>query len=389
MREEWSSETKNVHLLGERKAYDSLVPPIYQTSTFQLRSASDGAEKAVSIHPQRFYTRWGNPTVQILEDAVAEMERGEKALASASGMGAISTVLLTLLGRKRHVVAGKTLYSGTEGLFTVSLSRHGVECAFVDPTEPSNFGEATTSQTALYYIESPANPTMTLTDIRAVAEIGERRGVPVVVDNTFATPYNQNPLKLGAQVVVHSATKYLGGHLDATGGVLVCDEEFFEKAWKTLKTLGMSLSPFEAWLIVKGLRTFHLRMERHNSNAQEVAGFLDEQPSVKRVYYPGLKESSQFELAERQMRGFGGMVSFEIEGGYDAGRRFVESVKLCRLAVSLGGVQTLVEHPSSMTHGMLTEEARKRGGLSEGLIRVSVGIEDPADIIADIRQALL
>ena len=388
MREEWSLETRSVHLPGEREIDDGLVPPIHQISTFQLKSAADAAEKAASTHPERFYTRWGNPTVQILENAVAEMERGEKALASASGMGAISTTVLTLLEKKKHVVAGRPLYSATSELFTGVLSPYGVNCTFVDPTDPTNFGDATTSDTALYYVESPANPTLTLTDIRAVAETGEARGVPLIVDNTFATPYNQNPLELGARVVIHSATKYLGGHLDATGGILVADAEFFKKAWKTLETMGTSLSPFEAWLILRGLRTFHLRMKRHNSNAQEVAEFLERQPSVDRVYYPGLENSPQFVLARRQMRGYGGMISFEIAGGYDAGRRFVESIGLCRLAVSLGGVQTLVEHPSSMTHGTLSEEEKRMGGISEGLIRISVGIEHPTDIIADVSRAL-
>lgn len=387
MSDEWRFDTRNVHLPGERTREDELVPPIFQAATFRLETAQEGAEKSLATHPEKFYTRWGNPTTKVLEDAVAEMEGGEKALAASSGMGAISTAVITLLGEKKHVVAGETLYAGTEELLTRILPGYDVETTFVDPTEPSNFRAATREDTGLYYLESPANPTLTLTDLKKVAETGEDAGVPVVVDNTFATPYNQRPIDLGVDVVVHSATKYLGGHLDATGGIVVSDEEFYQEAWETVKIFGPTLSPMESWLLIRGLRTFSLRMERHNSNAEHIATFLEERPGVEKVYYPGLESNPQRELAERQMTGYGGMVSFELSG-YQEGKRFVEEVELCRLAVSLGGVKTLVEHPASMTHGMLTEEERRKAGISEGLIRLSIGTENPDDIREDIEDAL-
>ncbi len=387
-RKKWSVDTRTVHLPGERTEDSSFVPPIYQTATFQLGSAKDGADYALQTHPTRFYTRWGNPTTRLLEQAVAELEGGEDALATSSGMGAISTAILTEVKKDARIVAQKTLYSGTEELLTHVLPDFGVKFELVDARNLEEVKTALSRNTALLYLETPANPTMDIVDIGACVKIAAEKNIPVFVDNTFASPYNQNPLELGASVVLHSATKYLGGHADVTGGVLVGGRRFIRRAWQTLKVFGPCLSPFDSWLILRGIRTLAVRMQRHNENAQRLAENLASHPSVDTVYYPGLRSHIQHRVARKQMKGFGGMLSFEVKGGYAQAKRFVEGVKLARLAVSLGGVQTLVEHAASMTHGMLSEAERRKAGISEGLIRVSVGIEDVNDLIDDFRRAL-
>jgi len=389
MRKKLHPRTRVVHPPGGSEPGGSLSPPIHQTSTFRLASAADGAELSAQTHPSRLYTRWGNPTTRILEKAVAELEGGEDALAVASGMGAISCAVLTLVRGGDHIVAGKTLYAATTELFARVLPGYGVETTLVDPSDPRNFEAAIRPETRLVYVESPANPTLAVTDIRGVARIAGKRRIPVVADNTFATPHNQLPLALGATAVVHSATKYLGGHTDVTAGVVIGRRAFVRKAWYTLKVLGPTLSPFDSWLLIRGLRTFALRMERHDRNALELARFLEAHPRVLRVHYPGLASHPDHALARRQMRGgFGGMLSLEVRGGYRAAKRFVESLRIAVLAVSLGGVETLVSHPASMTHGPLRPEERARAGISEGLVRVSVGIEDIGDLKADFDRAL-
>ncbi len=366
----------------------SLSPPIYHTSTFRLSSARAGAKMSLATHPTLLYTRWGNPTTRRLERAVASLEGGEDALATASGMAAITVAVFTVIGAGDHVVAGRTLYAATEELFTRILPRFGVRVTFVDPRDATRFLRAIGRRTRLLYVETPSNPTLELTDIAAVSAVGRARGIPVFVDGTFASPFNQSPLALGADVSLHSSTKYIGGHADVTGGLVVGSRAFIERAWKTVKIFGPAASPLEAWLLLRGLRTFALRLERHNANALALAQFLEGHSAVERVHYPGLPSHPQHALARRQMRGGTGMLSFEIRGGIDAGRRFVESVEVATLAVSLGGVETLVEHPATMTHGMLSREERARGGVRDSLIRVSVGIEDRDDLLADFAAAL-
>lgn len=382
----WKLRTRTVHIPSEDKD-GALSPPIYQTSTFVLSSADEGASYASSIHPERYYTRWGNPTVNLLEGAVADLEEGDAGLATSSGMGAISVALLTALKDKKHVVASKTLYSATHELLTRLLNNYGVRINFVDPNDLEGFNQAVTRDTGAVYIETPSNPTLEIMDIKALAEVCEGRCM-LIVDNTFATPYNQRPLRLGATVVIHSSTKYLSGHFDVTGGIIVSEKGFIKDAWKSLKLLGTSMSPFDAWLTIRGLRTLSVRMEKHNENAMRLALFLENHDNVKRVMYPGLKSHPHHGIAVKQMEGFGGMLSFELKGGYQAGKKFVESLELCKLAVSLGGVQTILEHPASMSHAPLLSEERKTMGITDGLIRISVGIEDPDDIITDIAQAL-
>ncbi len=381
-------QSRCVHPRRSEETGPSLSMPIHMTSSFRLDNAALGAEYSVAQHPEKFYTRWGNPTIKVLEDTLADLEGGEAALATASGMAAISTGVLTCVKAGDHIVAGKTLYTATTELFLRVLPQYNVTCTLVSPDDPQAFAAAMRPETKLVYVETPANPTLGITDIREVcAQVG-RPGVEIMADNTFASPINQNPLSLGATIVAHSSTKFIGGHTDVTGGALISRQEFIDRAWFTLKVNGAIPSPFDAWLLLRGINTLPLRVHRQNENALQLARFLSELPAVKKVHYPGLTSHPDHEVARKQMRGFTGILSFELADGFDVARRFVESVKLATLAVSLGGVETLVEHPSSMTHGPLTEEERKTAGFDDGLVRVSVGIEDIEDLIADFEQAL-
>lgn len=367
----------------------AVVPPVHLSTTFAFPSAEAGAALFAGERPGYIYTRLSNPTVAVLEAKVADLEGGEAALATASGMAAIATVLLTLLGDGGHVVCTDALYSATYDLLARRLPAFGVRTTFVDATDPAAFARAITPETRLLYVETPGNPTLTLTDIAAVATVARQRGLPLVVDNTFATPYLQQPLALGADIVVHSATKYLGGHGDAVAGVIVGRQAFIAACREaTLADFGGALSPLTAYLVLRGLPTLALRMERHCANAQRVAAYLSQHPKVAWVRYPGLPSHPQHALARRQMRGFGGMVCFELAGGLAAGRALLNAVRLCTLAVSLGDVRTLITHPASTTHHQVSAERRRAMGITDGLVRLSVGIEDPDDIVADLEQAL-
>jgi cystathionine beta-lyase/cystathionine gamma-synthase len=324
----------------------------------------------------------------VFEKLMAGLESGQKCLAFASGMAAVSTTLLGLLEPGDHVVAGASLYTATTEVLSVDLPALGIQVDFVDPTDPEAFARAARKTTRMFYMETPTNPTMLLTDLTAVCRTADEMGILAVVDNTFASPYNQNPLAAGADVVIHSATKYLSGHTDVVGGCVVTDEETAERLWHKRTMLGGSLDPFAAWLLLRGMKTLALRMEAHNHNAMAVAEALQSFSGVVRVIYPGLPSHPQHELASRQMTGFGGMVSFEVAGGRAGGARLVESTRLALLAVSLGGVESLIEHPASMSHAPLDEQQLERAGIPPGLIRLSVGIEDPDDLVADLLQAL-
>jgi len=365
------------------------VEPIHLATTWRLESAKQGAELTHAMGPEAFYTRWGNPTTRILEESMAELEGGVRAIATGSGMGAITPSVFAFVSKGDHVVAGKSLYSATTEMFARLLPRFGIETTFVDPTAKGSWKEAVTERTKLLYAESPANPTMDITDLREAANAAKSAGAVSIMDNTFATPINQRPIEHGFDIVVHSATKYLGGHADVTAGIVVArTEALWERIWKTYKVFGPTLGPFDAYMVRRGLRTLPLRVRQQNASAQALAEFLEGHAAVERVYYPGLRSFPQHALAKRQMDGFGGMLSFAIRGGHEAGVRFVEAVEVATLAVSLGGTETLVEHPSSMTHGTLTEEERRSSGISESLIRVSVGLEHPDDLTADFGQAL-
>jgi methionine-gamma-lyase len=371
------------------KPIRAVSTPIFQSSTFAFENAEHGAAVFRGEDASYVYTRLGNPTQSALETEMAYLEKGEAALALASGMAAATTAVLTCCQQGDHIVAGDTLYGGTHQLFTQTLPRFGINVTEVPADDPQNFADAITDKTKLVYLETPANPTLVLTDITAVAEIAHAKGIPVLVDNTFCTPYLQNPLELGADIVMHSATKYIGGHGDTVAGILVGSAEWMMQArMETLRDVGGCISPFNAWLLLRGLKTLPVRMDRHMENAMEVAQFLGYHPKVEEVIYPGLKTHPQYELAASQMRGPGGMISFMVKGGREAGRTVMDNVQLCTLAVSLGDVDTLIEHPATMTHSTYNEEELLKVGIHPAMVRLSVGLENVEDIIADLRQAL-
>ena len=387
---DWKISTMCVHGAGGYdQATGSVGKPIYQTSTFAFESAHAGAEIFLGEREGYVYTRISNPTQEAFEKEMAFLEGGEAALAFGSGMAAISGVIMALCKNGDNVVSSDTLYGGTHQLFTETLPRWDITVREVDGSDCKNIAEAIDEKTRLIYIETPANPTLRLVDIRACAKIAKKHNIPLVVDNTFPTPYFQQPLKLGADIVVHSATKYIGGHGDTVAGVVIGKKDFIDALrMGILRDMGGIISPLNAWLLVRGLKTLAIRMERHQSNALKVAKYLQFHPKVKTVFYPGLTTHPQHELAKKQMSGFGGMVSFEVKGGRKAGETLMNSVELITLAVSLGDVDSLIEHPGSMTHSTYAPEELEAVGITEGLVRLSVGIEDPDDIINDLSQAL-
>src|SRR6266540_1403204 len=332
---------------------------------------------------------WQNPTTAALEGLMADLEGGVEATATASGMGAIASVLLGLASAGDHLLLQRDLYGGTFSLATVVASRLGVDTSFVDATDPIAVKEALRPSTRAIYVETIANPTMTVADLPAVGEVAREAGVPLVVDNTVASPYLCRPIEHGASVVVHSATKYLGGQSDVVGGVAVfADKGLHHRAWKTMLDIGASADPFAAWLLLRGIKTLPLRMERHTANAAAVAGTLADHPKVERVYWPGLTGHPTHEVAKRVLDGYGGMVSFDLRGGRAAGRRFIEATRVAKLAASLGGLETLVAHPASTTHRQLDAGALAAAGIGEGMVRMSVGLEDAADLLEDLTAAL-
>ncbi|MBA5761288.1 methionine gamma-lyase [Vibrio sp. 404] len=367
----------------------ALATPITQTSTFVFESAQQGAARFALEEPGYIYTRIGNPTQAALEEKLAVLEGGEAALATASGISAISTTLLTLCGQGDHIVSSGAIYGCTHALLSHSLPKFGIDVDFVDASNVDNIKEAIKPNTKIIYIETPANPTLAVMDVEACAQLAHDNGALLVVDNTFMSPYCQNPLKLGADIVVHSLTKYINGHGDVVAGVIVGKQDFINQArFVGVKDItGGVISPFNAWLTLRGLKTLAVRMDRHCSNAMKVAEFLEQHPAVTKVNYPGLPSHPSHELAKKQMSDFGGVISFEINGGVQEGQTIMNSVELCLLAVSLGDTETLIQHPASMTHSPMSPEQRMAAGIPDGLIRISVGLEDAEDIIADLDQA--
>lgn len=385
--------TKAIHAGNVKDAqYGALTTPIYQTSTFVFDSCEQGGRRFAGAEAGYIYTRLGNPTVSVLENKVAALEGGEACVAAASGMGAISSALWTIAGAGKHIVADGTLYGCTFALLNHGMSRYGVEVSFVDTSDLAAVKAALKENTCAVYLETPANPNLKIADIAAVAEAAHsyNPAIKVVCDNTFASPALQNPLALGADVVVHSATKYLNGHGDVIAGFVVGKANFIgEVRMFGLKDMtGAVMDPFAAYLILRGLKTLEIRMERHCANAKAIAEFLDQHPAVEKVYYPGLKNHEGHDIAARQMKDFGGMLSFEVKGGRAAGTKLVNSLHLITVAVSLGDAETLIEHPASMTHSTYTEEELAASGIPAGLIRLSAGLENAEDIIADLEQAL-
>ncbi len=385
---DWGPATRLVHAGLESNDTTAISVPIYQTSTFRFDSAAHGADLCQQVAPSHLYTRWGNPTTHALVLALADVEGGEAALAFSSGMAAGVTAVMAMVASGDHVVAANCLYAGMTELFDHVLPPLGVETTFVDSADPDAFEQALRPNTKLIYVETPANPTLAITDLAAVAEIARRHNIFTLADNTWASPWNTRPLELGIDAVIHSATKYLGGHTDLIAGAAIGSREWINRVWPYLKIFGGCPSPHDAWLLHRGMRTLGLRVDRQNASAIEVAEFLNQHPKVEATFYPGLPDHPGHAVAKRQMRGFGGMLSFEVKGGLEAGRQLLESLRLIIHAVSLGGIETLAVHPASTTHSPLTPEERRRGGVTEGLIRMSIGLEEPQDLIADLEQAL-
>jgi cystathionine beta-lyase/cystathionine gamma-synthase len=366
-----------------------LAAPIWQTSTFVF---DDAEHYAHTLHQPRegyVYTRYENPTTAALEATVANLEGAAEGLATASGMGAIATVLLSLAGTGGHVVAQRDLYGGTYSLLAHTAPRFGIEVSFVDAGDPDAVRAAVGPTTRAIYAETVANPTMNVADLPALAGAAGEAGLPLVVDNTVASPYLCRPIEHGAAVVVHSATKYLGGHSDVVGGLaLFADPERHDAAWRTMIELGASPDPFAAWLVLRGVKTLALRMRAHGANARRLADLLDAHPKVARVHWPGLPSHPTAQLAAKLLDGDPGMLSFDLEGGRAAGRRFIEATRVAKLAASLGSTETLVSHPASTTHRQLSPEALAAAGIGEGMVRVSVGLEDADDLADDFTRAL-
>jgi cystathionine beta-lyase/cystathionine gamma-synthase len=368
---------------------DAPSVPIYQTATFRFDSSEAVAETINFRRPGYTYTRgYGNPTLLAFERVVAELEGTESAISFASGMAAIHTVVTTLASSGDTVVASSELYGGTYSLFDSVLPRYGVDVRFVSPHDHDAVRAALEGATFLY-VETIANPNVTVADLDALGRVADEAGVPSVVDNTFASPYLCNPASYGFDYVLHSATKYIGGHADLIGGVVCTTEERMAGLRATVIETGGTMAPLEAWLSMRGLMTLEIRMDRHSRTALELTSWLEGHPKVERVHYPGLPSHAQHEVARRELaRGFGGMAAFEVVGGVDAGQRFCDALELAWVAASLGGIQTLVCHPASTTHRQLDPAARKAAGIADGLIRLSVGLEDLDDLTADFERAL-
>ena len=383
--------TRAIHHGYDPMRYEgALNPPVFLTSTYEFPNAETGAARFAGTDKGYIYSRMGNPTVAVLEEKLANLESAEAAVAMSSGMGAITAAIWSLVSAGDEIVADTTLYGCTYSFFAHGLSRFGVKVTFIDMTEPEQLTRAITACTKLVYLETPSNPNMRVIDIARISDIAHSFGVPVMVDNTYCTPMLQRPLELGADMVVHSATKYLGGHGDLLAGIVAGSREAMDRVRMVgLKDMtGAVMSAMDAFLILRGLKTLELRMERHCTSAMEIARRLQQHPAVTQVIYPGLPEFPQHDVARRQMSGFGGMIAFELKGGIPAGQRFMDSLELAICAVSLGDGETLVQHPASMTHSGYTPEERAAHGISDGLIRLSVGLENLEDIWSDLDQAL-
>lgn len=384
--------TMTVHAGKEKNGFGALVTPIFQTSTFVFDSAEQGGRRFALEEGGYIYSRLGNPTTDSVEKKLAALEGAEACVAFSSGMGAIAAVFWTFLQSGDHVVADKTLYGCTYSLLSHGLTKFGVTVDFVDASNIEEVKNAIKENTKIVYLETPANPNLKLIDLGEISkEIKAiNKNIKIVVDNTFSTPYITNPIAFGADMVVHSATKYLNGHGDVIAGFVVgTGADMLRIRLEGLKDFtGAVLGPFEAFLITRGMKTLEIRMDKHSSNAEKIAEFLVSHPSVEKVYYPGLVDHPGHEIAKKQMKRFGGMIAFEIKGGIEAGKKLLNSLELCTLAVSLGDAETLIQHPASMTHSPYTQEERLAAGITDGLIRLSVGIESAEDIIEDLRQGL-
>lgn len=381
--------TKLIHAGAFEDEFGSATVPIYQTSTFKFKNAQHGADCFSGKSDGYIYTRIANPTIRAFEKNIAELENGFDGIATSSGMGAINSVYMSLLSAGSHIVSSDSVYGPARGLLEMDFVKFGVEATFVNTSDIENIRKAIRPETKVLYIETPANPTMNITDIKECAKIAHDHNILLVVDNTFCSPYLQKPLDLGADVVLHSITKFINGHADIVGGVIVAkDPEVYKKIRHSMVYTGCNMDPTQAFMVLRGLKTLSIRIDRAQENAMKVADFLQTHPKVNWIKYPGLKSHPQYELALKQMSGFGSMMSFGLKGGYESGKKLMDNVHLALLAVSLGGVETLIQHPASMTHAGVSSENKLKAGITDDLVRFSVGIEDVEDIIEDLKFGL-
>ncbi len=383
--------TRAIHGGHVKDQFGALATPIHQTATFTFESAEQGGRRFALEEGGYIYSRLGNPTNTQLEEKLAMLEGAEAAISTASGIGAVASAFWTLLKAGDHVVAAKTLYGCTYAYLNHGISRYGVEVTFVDTTNLEEIRQAMRENTKVVYLETPANPNLEVADIEAISKIAhQNKDCIVMVDNTFCTPYIQRPLEFGADVVIHSGTKFLNGHGDVISGFVVGSSEFIKnvRLFGVKDMTGASLSTFDAFLIIRGMKTLEIRMEKHCENAMKVAKFLEGHSAVEKVYYPGLESFPQYKLAKKQMSLPGAVIAFEVKGGIEEGKKVINSTELCTIAVSLGDAETLIQHPASMTHSPYTKEEREMAGISDGLIRIAVGLENVEDIINDLDKAL-
>lgn len=382
--------TKAIHAGSLKESvFGEVSVPIFQTSTFSFPSAEEGAARFSGEKSGYIYTRLGNPTTNALEDNVSALENGFAGMATSTGMSAITTIFLSLLNQKAHIVSTASVYGPTRIVLEKEFSRFGVESSFVDTSNLNNITHALRPNTRMIYIETPANPTINITDIQGAADIARKHDAVLVVDNTFASPYLQRPFEHGADIVVHSLTKFINGHSDVVGGMIITkNKKLYQKIKPVLNIFGGTMDPHQAWLILRGVRTMPLRIERSQENALKLAQFLKQHPKVTWVRYPGLPEHPQYEIAQKQMDGFGAMIAFGVKNGLEGGKIVMNNVQLYTLAVSLGGVDSLIEHPASMTHALVPKKDREQAGILDELVRISVGCEDFEDLRDDIDQAL-
>ncbi|HLO12041.1 MAG TPA: methionine gamma-lyase [Pseudoneobacillus sp.] len=383
-------ETEVIHGGYESSQFEgSLVPPLFQTSTFTFTTAEQGEKRFAGEEKGFIYSRLGNPTIKILEERMATLEKGEAGLAFGSGMAAVSAILLALTKSGDHILCSQGVYGCTFGLLQLMKEKYHIDHQFSTMETKEIIESELRKETALIYIETPINPTMQLVDLKMVAEIAKEKGIPVIVDNTFCSPYLQTPIELGCDVVIHSATKYICGHGDVVAGLAVGKADFMEMVAKTtLKDIGGIMSPFDAWLLLRGLKTLPVRMDRHCENAEKVFQFLQQHEKVENIYYPGDETHPQFEIVKKQMKKPGGIFSFSVKGTKETAQKFMNHLKLIKIAVSLGDAETLIQHPATMTHAVIPRDVRLQMGIEDTLLRLSVGLEAWEDIVEDLKQAL-
>ena len=381
--------TKLIHAGEINDQFGSATVPIYQTSTFSFKSAEEGAKCFAGESDGYIYTRIGNPTINALERQIATLENGFGAIAVSSGMAAATTIYLSLLSTGDHIVSTDAIYGPARGVMEKQFVRFGFQSTYINTTNVENIKKAIRRNTKVIYIETPANPTMDITDIKACSEIAQKHDCLLVVDNTFCSPYLQKPLDLGADIVFHSMTKFINGHADIVAGIIIAKEEkLYHQLRNMMVNLGCNMDPHQAYMVLRGLKTLSVRIDRAQENAQKVAEFLEKHPKVSWIKYPGIPSHPQYELGKRQMKGSGSMISFGLKRGFEGAKKLMNNVHLALLAVSLGGIETLIQHPASMTHAKVSKDDKQKAGITDDLIRVSVGIEDSKDIIEDLKQGL-